>query len=197
MYDQAIQLYEKAPLFGTGLTMGIVLILLHLWMLLAPETVKRALRAAPKATKSGQALLGIDFLWVALLLWNSPSNPFRMPLFEFENVRGILLLLCPVVWFVLATMAKKNLLPRAIGFFLLMLAIVPLSAAFLKDPVTRLLIPIWWYPVLTVAMCWVAWPWLFRDWMGRFTACPRLFRAVAVFGLLYGAAVTLCAILFW
>lgn len=197
MYEQVIHLYEKLPLFETGLMMGIVLVLLHLLALLKPEAVKRALNTAHKAEKAGVILLGIDFAWVALLLWDSPSNPLRMPLFEFEGARGILLLLCPVIWFILATMVKENIFPRALGFFLLLMAIVPMSAAFLKEPITRLLIPLWWYPVLTAAMFWVAWPWTFRDSAAKFTACPRLFRATALFGTLYGAAIILCAILFW
>lgn len=197
MYEQVIHIYEKLPLFETGLIMGIVLVLLHLFALLKPEPAKRALNAAHTAEKAGVALLGIDFAWVALLLWDSPSNPLRMPLFEFEGTRGILLILCPVLWFILGTMAKENLFPRALGFFLLLMAIVPMSAAFLKEPATRLLIPLWWYPVLTASMFWVAWPWTFRDWAAKFTARPLLFRAVALFGTLYGAAIILCAILFW
>lgn len=197
MFEHAIHLYEKLPLFETGLVMGIVLMLLHLFALLKPETAKRMLLAGHKATGAGVALLGIDCVWVALLLWDSPDNPLRMPLFEFEGTRGILLILCPVLWFILSTMAKENLFPRALGMFLLLMAIVPMSAAFLQAPVTRLLIPLWWYPVLTVAMFWVAWPWLFRDWMAKFTARPVLFRATAAFGTLYGAAIILCAILFW
>lgn len=197
MYEHAIHLYEKLPLCETGLAMGVALVLLHLVALLCPELTKRLLLTAHKAPLAGAVMLGIDFLWVALLLWDSAANPLRMPLFEFEGARGILLLLCPVIWFILSSMVKENLFPRALGMFLLLMAIVPLSAAFLKEPVTRLLIPIWWYPVLTVAMCWVAWPWLFRDWAAKFTARPLLFRATALFGVVYGAAVILCAILYW
>lgn len=197
MDEQVIHIYEKLPLFETGLIMGIVLVLLHLFALLKPETAMRALGKAHKAEKAGVALLGIDFAWVALLLWNSPSNPLRMPLFEFEMARGPLLLLCPVIWFILSTMAKENLFPRALGFFLLLMAIVPMSAAFLQEPATRLLIPLWWYPVLTAAMFWVAWPWTFRDGAAKLIARPLLFRALAAFGTVYGAAIILCAILFW
>lgn len=197
MLDHVIHLYEKLPLAETGIAMGLVLVLLHLFALLRPECAKRALNGAHQAAKAGSVLLGIDFLWVAVLLWDSPQNPLRMPLFEFESFRFILLLLCPVIWFILSSMVKENLFPRALGMFLLLLGIVPMSAAFLKAPLTRLLIPLWWYPVLTIAMCWVAWPWLFRDGMARFTAHPLLFRATAFCGVLYGSAIIICALLFW
>ncbi len=197
MFDQHIHLYEKLPLSAAGIAMGLILILLHLPALLRTDASMTLLNRLHKAEHAGQTLLAVNFLWLALLFFDSKANPLRMELFEFERLRGILLLLCPAVWFVMASMVKENLFPRALGMFLIMLAIVPLSAAFLKEPVTRLLIPIWWYPVLTIAMFWVAKPYLFRDWMARFTAHRRLFRATALLGLLYGVAVLACAILFW
>ncbi len=197
MFDQHIHLYEKLPLAATGIAMGFILILLHLPALLRTDATIAFINRLHKATKAGQALLAFNFLWLALLLFDAKGNPLRMELFEFEAMRGILLLACPVVWFVMASMVKENLFGRALGMFLIMLAIVPLSAAFLKAPVTRILIPIWWYPVLTAAMFWVAKPYLFRDWMARLTAHRQLFRATAIFGLLYGAAILVCALLFW
>lgn len=197
MLNSAIQLYEALPLFETGLAMGLLLLLLHALAWWQPGRAMALLRASHRSTAAGQLLLGLDMIWVALLLWNDPANPLRMPLFEFEGVRGILLLLCPVVWFVLSTMVKPNLFARALGLFILLAVIIPLSAAFLKEPLTRLLIPLWCYPALTAAMFWVAWPWLWRDaveWLARH---PRLFRALAAAGALYGAAMVACALLFW
>lgn len=156
MYEQSIHIYEKLPLCGTGVVMGVILILLHLYALLRPEAALRVLGNAHVAYRAGATLLGIDFLWIAALLFKADWNPLCMPLYEFDRTRGILLILCPIIWFVLSSMAKEHLFARALGLFLLLAALLPLSAAFLKDPVTRLLIPIWWYPVLTVAMS--GWP---------------------------------------
>ena len=138
-----------------------------------------------------------DMLWVALLLFKADWNPLCMPLFEFEFSRGILLLLCPVIWFVMSSMAREQLFARALGMFLLLMAIVPMSAAFLQDPATRILIPLWWYPVLTVAMFWVGKPYLFRDWMARLVKHPALISGIAVFNFIYGLAICTCAGLFW
>lgn len=197
MYEQSIHIYEKLPLCGTGVVMGVILILLHLYALLRPEAALRVLGNAHVAYRAGATLLGIDFLWIAALLFKADWNPLCMPLYEFDRTRGILLILCPIIWFVLSSMAKEHLFARALGLFLLLAALLPLSAAFLKDPVTRLLIPIWWYPVLTVAMFWVAKPHIFRDWAAWLSNHTGAFKGIALFGTLYGVAVLACAILFW
>lgn len=192
-----MHIYESLPLAPTGFAMGMVLMLLSLYVLLCPEHFRRQLVSVHAKSSAGTALLGLDFIWVALLLFKADWNVLCMPLFEFENVRGILLLLCPVIWFVMSSMVKEQLFARALGFFLLLMAIVPMSAAFLKDPLSRILIPLWWYPVLTVAMFWVAKPYLFRDWMNSLAKHPALISSIAVFNFVYGLAICTCAGLFW
>lgn len=177
--------------------MGMILMLLSLFVLLFPERFRTQLAAVHAKSSAGTVLLGIDFLWVALLLFKADWNPLCMPLFEFEGVRGILLILCPVIWFIMSSMAKEQIFARALGFFLLLMAIVPMSAAFLKDPASRILIPLWWYPVLTVAMFWVGKPYLFRDWMNKLAQRPALISGLAVFNFVYGLTICTCAGLFW
>lgn len=197
MIEDSIHLYEKLPLQGTGLVMGIVLLVLHLVAVLKPAQTMAMLGKIHDNAQAGKMLLGFDTVWVALLLLKADWNPLCMPLFEFEAARPMLLILCPVIWYILSTKGKELLFPRALGLFLLLTAIVPMSAAFLKEPMTRILIPLWWYPVLTIAMFWVAKPYLFRDEMAWLTKHPALFRGTAVFGAVYGAVLILCALLFW
>lgn len=189
--------YESLSLAPTGFTMGMVLMLLSLYALLCLEKLRKQLSSAHAKSSAGTVLLGIDFIWVALLLFKADWNSLCMPLFEFEQFRGILLILCPVIWFIVSSMAKEQLFARALGFFLLLLAIVPMSAAFLKDPASRILIPLWWYPVLTVAMFWVGKPYLFRDWMFWLVKRPALISGIAVFNFVYGLVICTCAGLFW
>lgn len=197
MVDQYIHIYEKIGLFPAGVCMGLALVVGHLVAAVWPqETLRLALKANASA-RCGQALLTIDFLWIMLLLWDSPSNPLRMDLFDFNSVRGILIIACPIIWYILCAHSKQNLLGRALGLFLLLLGIVPMSAAFLKDPSTRILIPAWWYPVLTGAILLVPLPYLLRDAMEWLLARPRLTRVLALAGLAYGAAILTCAFLFW
>ena len=192
-----MHLYETLSLAPTGFTMGMVLMLLSLYVLVCPEKFRRQLADVHAKSSAGTALLGIDILWVALLLFKADWNPLCMPLFEFEFSRGLLLILCPIIWFVLSSMAKEQLFARALRMFLLLMAIVPMSAAFLQDPATRILIPLWWYPVLTVAMFWVGKPYLFRDWMNCLVKRPALISGIAIFNFVYGLAICTCAGLFW
>ena len=177
--------------------MGVMLVVAHLVAFMWPRQVQGMLGQVCASVRAGQALLTLDMVWIALLLWDSPGNPLRMELFDFSFARGALLVACPVVWYVLCRYSRQNLFGRALGLFLLLLGIVPLTAAYLKEPETRLLIPLWWYPVLTMALLWVPKPYLLRDWLARLDGHPQLFRVLALAGLVYGAAVLTCAILFW
>ena len=197
MLDQYIHIYEKIGLFPAGLCMGLALVAGHLAAALWPRETLGLIRQANATPLCGQALLTLDFVWIALLLWNSPANPLRMDLFDFNAARGPLLIACPIFCYVLCVHSRQNLLGRAVGLFLLLLGIVPLTAAYLKEPETRLLIPLWWYPVLTFAILLVPMPWLLRDVAGYFEARPRLTRVLALGGLAYGAAMITCAFLYW
>ena len=197
MHEQYAHLYDKLPLGATGIVMGCVLILLHLVTVCCPEMVKGTLNKTHLRPQWGALLMSFDFLWIVLLLLKADWNPLCMPLFFFEPFRTLLLFACPVVCLVLCTKSTEHLFARALGLFLLLMAIVPLSAAFLKDPVSRLLIPIWWYPVLTVAMFWIVKPYLLRDWAAWLSTHPTVYKLAAWTGLLYALALLICAICFW
>lgn len=197
MIEPYVHIYEKLPLGVAGVCMGLALVLGHLAALLYPRQVQELAARACTSVRLGQLLLVVDFIWIVLLLWDSPGNPLRMDLFDFNGIRLYLLIACPVVCYTLCMHSQQNLFGRALGLFLLLLGIVPLTAAFLKEPETRVLIPLWWYPVLTVAILWVPMPYLLRDWVAWLGKRVALMRTLAAAGLLYGAAVLICAILYW
>ncbi len=197
MYDQYLHAYQRLSLQTAGIMMGLILILIHIIPLLAPKASMQWLTAAHKNVLLGRVTLGMAMGWFMLLLIDSNWNPLSIELYVFEPMRGALILLCPVIWFVLSTMVKENLFPRALGLLILLAVNVPLTAAFLKDPMTRLLIPIYCYPILTAAMFWVAKPYLFRDWMNWLAARPALIRYGSIAGVAYGALILAFALISW
>lgn len=197
MYDEYLHAYEKISLSSAGIVMGALLLVLHVLALTKPQATKAMLNGLSTNEKAARGLLTLDFVWLFLLILDAEWNPLCMNLYDFNGIRSILLIVCPVVWFVLYSRGKDLLFPRALGFFLLLACIVPMTAAFLKEPVSRLLIPCWCYPVLTVAMFWVGKPYLFRDWMEKYTASPRLYTISNAIGAVWGAAILLCAVCFW
>jgi hypothetical protein len=86
---------------------------------------------------------------------------------------------------------------RALGLLGLMAAAPLLGAAFLKDPQSRLLVPIFAYAMLTASLFWVGMPYLFRDAVTWVTADQKRWTLYSLAGLGYGIATLVCAFVFW
>ena len=86
---------------------------------------------------------------------------------------------------------------RALGVLGLLAAAPLLESAFLKDPASRLLVPIYAYGMLTASLFWVGMPYLFRDAVDWVTAESKRWNAMVIAGLAYGLALVICALAFW
>jgi hypothetical protein len=192
--------YERLPLFGTGLVLAFWLIASHALMLARPAMVKGWLKAFPRNQMAGQILLGIGLAWFWLLI--APAgmgklSALSMDLGEFNGAKPILRILVPAL-LVLVTMSIRDFLAvRALGLVGLMAASPLLEAAFLEDPASRLLIPVFAYVLITNCLFWVGMPYLFRDAVTWVTAKPGRWTLFVGAGLLYGVAVLVCAFAFW
>ena len=164
------------PLSVAGYILGTVLLLAHLYALVKRHQVQ-AFLLAPEG-------LGV-------------LSGFRVGLAEFEGIRWLLQLACPVFLVLMVTQVKNLLFPRALGIFGLMVAAPLLSAAFLQEPVTRLLIPIWCYIVIFLSILWIGKPYLYRDMVNKICSKPAWWTPLCLGGMAYGAAILLCAILWW
>ncbi len=189
--------YEMLPLLWAGVFLGVVLIAEHAVMLLFPEKVKSILRTVHQNHGAAAALLALDFLWAFLLIADIPGTHMGVDLDLFAVWKPYLMILCPLMCVLMIVYVKEQLFPRALGFFLLLFVCPFLEAAFLEDPITRLLIPVWAYAVIAFALIWVAKPYLFHRMVEWVLAKKRLFTVLSWLGLLYGAAVLVCAVLFW
>jgi hypothetical protein len=192
--------YEMIPLFTAGLLLGLWLIASHTLMLAKPALVQGWLKTFPRNVPSGQIILGIGLAWFWLLVAPEGMGKLSalcMDLGEFNNIKPILRLLVPASLILVSISVRDFLAVRALGLLGLMIAAPLLDAAFLKDPSSRLLVPIFAYALLTKSMFWVGMPYLFRDAVTWVTATSARWRIASLLGLGYGIATLVCAFAFW
>jgi len=192
--------YEHLSLFTVGLILGVWLLGSHALMLAKPAMVQGFLKKFPRDPVMGQILLGIGLAWFWLLI--APDgfgklSALAMDLGEFNGAKPVLRILVPVSLVLVAMSVRDFLAVRALGMVGLMVASPLLEAAFLKDPSSRLLVPIYAYALLTVSLFWVGMPYLFRDAVTWATADQKRWTMLALAGLGYGVATLVCALAFW
>jgi hypothetical protein len=195
-----MHLYEKLPLFSTGLVLALAVIGISGFLFLKPQQATRFLKKFPRDHMAGQILLGIGMVWFWLLIAPDTLGIFSslsMDLGEFNGAKPFLRIAVPVTFILVCVSVKEFLAVRALGLLGLMISAPLLEAAFLKDPATRLLIPILAYGLIIKSMFWIGMPYTFRDAADWVTASASRLRAWATGGLLYGLAILICALLFW
>ena len=169
-------------------------------MLAKPRIVQGWLKKFPRNAMAGQVVLGIAIAWFWLLV--APDglgklSALQMDLGEFNGAKPLLRLLAPAALVAVAISVRDFLAVRALGLLGLMIAAPLLQAAFLKDPSSRLLIPIFAYAMLTASLFMVGMPYLFRDAVTWLCASAKRWNGFAIAGLLYGMVTLICALAFW
>jgi hypothetical protein len=198
--DNAMHLYERLPLYGTGLVLWVWLVAMHALMLAKPEPVQRFLKRFPRDQQLGQILLAIGLVWFWLLVAKPGKgilHALAMDLGEFNPLKKYLMILVPLSIVAVGIAVKEFLAVRALGLLGLMVAAPLLDAAFLKDPQSRLLVPIFAFVLIIKSLYWVGMPYLFRDTVTWATASQKRWQMLSAAGLAYGVAVIACALLFW
>lgn len=195
-----MHLYERLQLFPTGIALGVVLIVVHAFLLFQAEPSQKFLRKFPRNQKLGQVILGLGMLWFWLLV--APDNGsfisfLAMDMTDFNWAKPYLRFFLPIAFVLVAMSITEFLSIRAFGFLGLLVAQPLLDAAFLRDPSSRLLIPIWTYALIIVSLFSVGMPYLFRDAVTWVSASPARWKGFCGAGLLYGIAIVVCALAFW
>ena len=192
--------YEHLPLFGTGIAVGIWLVAVHAYMLARPGAAQGFLQKFPRNKQLGQIILAIGLIWFWFIVAPTGKgflHSLSMDLGEFEPVKKHLRYLVPLSIIAVGLAIKEFLSVRALGLLGLMVAAPMLDAAFLKDPQSRLLIPILAYAIIISSLYCVGMPYLFRDAVTWATASQQRWKILSGAGLAYGIAVLACAFLFW
>lgn len=192
--------YETISLSTAGYVLGIALVLGHLLALFAPQKCQDFLTKAPRNEPLGQITLAIAMCWFFLLIAPASDNwlsALRVDLPGFEGLRPLLQVAIPITFFLLIFHVKEFLFPRALGVLGLLVVSPFLTASFLKEPTTRLLIPIWCYAVIIISLFWVGKPYLMRDQIAWILKKNLRWTALACGGVCYGLAILICDYLFW
>lgn len=169
-------------------------------MIAKPALVQGWLRRFPRNPLAGQIILGIGMGWFWLLV--APDglgklSALQMDLGEFNNIKPLLRILVPAALVAVCVSVRDFLAVRALGLLGLMVASPLLESAFLKDPASRLLVPVYAYALLTASLFWVGMPYLFRDAVTWATASEGRWKMLSFAGLGYGIATLVCAFAFW
>ena len=195
-----MHLYERLSLHGTGIALGVWLVIMHAIMLAKGQTVQAFLKKFPRNQALGQILLAIGLFWFWFLVQEPGKRWYQflaMDLGEFNGLKKYLAFVVPLSVVAVGIAVKEFLAVRALGLLGLMVAAPLFEAAFLKDPQSRLLIPALALVLVIKSLYWVGMPYLFRDSVTWATASQRRWQALCVAGLVYGIAVLACAVLFW
>ena len=189
LYDY---LYHDAPtggipLKGTGIVLGIALIVSHAWVLMNGEKTKAFLKSFPRTFQWGVILMVISLVWALFLLAN-------MDMGEFFTWRRFLLMLLPVSFVLIVVYVPEFLAVRALGCLMLLAASPVLYAAFMLPQTSRLLLPILAYAWIIAGMYFIGMPYLMRDGITWLTAKPGRWNAAVYAGIGYGVLLLATAV---
>ena len=198
--------YLTIPLQAAGLVVAAWLVLFHLWMLLKPAASQEWLGRAHRNTRAGVVVMTIGMLWFWLVVMpemkgglaflSGISMDLGDPPGGFNGLKRYLFVLVPLMLVALCLFVKEYLFVRGLGLTCLMAAAPILMSAFQEEPATRLLLVVLAYAMIIKGLAWVWMPYVFRDAIAWARQGGR-WKALALAGLAYGAAVLLCALLFW
>lgn len=178
------------PLKGTGILVGLGLLVIHAWAWLKRREAQAFLQTFPRNYFWGVVLLSVGFVWGMMAL-------SYMDMGEFFFLRSYMLLIVPVAFILVLSYVREFLAVRALGCLMLLIAGIVLEAAFLKPQMSRLLLPVLAYAWIIAGMFFVGTPYVMRDAVQWVTAKQGRWSAATLGGLAYGAVVLLVAVFDW
>ncbi|MEX1120022.1 MAG: hypothetical protein WEB60_14640 [Terrimicrobiaceae bacterium] len=173
-----------------GLVLGLALILGHAVALAYGGTTQKTLIAFPRSRVAGIFLVAAAAAWSLYLV-------LTMDLGEFSGLRNPMAIGVVVGAILAAIYVPEFLAVRALGMLALLAAEPILGAAFLRPETSKVLAVLLAYAWILGGLFWVGMPWLLRDQIQWATKSSGRFQTIAATGLVYGIAITACALMFW
>ena len=185
------QIYtEFLSLQNVGVLLGLYLICSHVIALVKEQRVINLLKDFPRNKPIGVVLIIISSIWAFWLVSKVDLGEFQK--WQVPISWGIIIgCVAFIIW------VDEFLAVRALGIFLLLLVCPILDVAFLKEPASRLLLPIICYIWIFLSFFWIGMPYLIRDHIAFVTKTRFRWRCLSIAGIVYGVLVLTSAILFW
>jgi hypothetical protein len=170
-----------------GLFLGLALIGTHLLAAFKANDARNFLVRFPRWHAAGVALLTIDLVWgwyiAATMDWG-----------EFQSWRMPILIFLPVAYGFMIYLVHEFLAARALGILMLLAAMPVLDAAFMKAPVSRLLVVVLAYLWVVLGLFWTSSPHLLRDHIQFVLRAPLRWTLGVWGGVAYGVLVLVFAL---
>ena len=185
------QIYtEFLSLQVVGILLGLYLISSHAIALYKEQKVIDLLKDFPRNKPIGVVLIIICCIWAFWLVNKVDLGEFQK--WEVPISWGIVIGCAAfIIW------VDEFLAVRALGILLLLLVCPILDVAFLKEPVSRLLLSTICYIWIFFSFFWIGMPYLMRDHIDFVTRSRFRWKCLSGAGIVYGVLVLTCAILFW
>lgn len=180
----------QLSLFTTGLAAGLVLIASHAFALARQGSCIAMAKAFPRSRPAATVLLAVAAVWSFLLVRT-------IDLGEFSPLRNVMLLAIVAGAILSWIYVPEFLAVRALGMLLLLAAEPLLGSAVLRDEPTRLLLVVLAYAWVIAGLFFVGMPYLLRDAITWLTENSLRWKAAAAGGVIWGAALVVCAVALW
>ncbi len=169
------------------LAVGLILIALHTYAFLSKEQVQAWLRDFPRSQFWGLVLMAVATIWSWWLIKT-------IDLGEFDNWRGRLLIIIPVLGFLGWRYIEDFLAVRALGMCVLLAAEPLLEAAWMRPETGRLLLVSLVFAYIIAALFWIGMPYCLRDQIAWVSRTATRWQTVCLAGIAYGAALLIHAL---
>lgn len=164
--------------------LGLAVALPQIYGLLKPGAFGAALRKFPRSEVWGMILMPLGTVW---FLWNLKTDDIA----DFAAFKPILFIGFAVVGFGACAFVRDFLAVRGLAVVVLLLAKFTLDTARWVDTEWRLVLVVWAYVWVVLALWFTVSPWRMRDMINFLTATDQRVRIGSVFRLAFGILVLL------
>jgi len=152
-----------------------------------PERIKRLAELFPRSVVPA-------WIFTALCCWLGAKETLEMNMGFLDAYKKYIYVISPAVFFASVVYMKELLAPRALGGFLLLIAVPILQIARWHESALRLVVVVLVYLWIVYGLILLFSPWYFRKFYTPFTGNAALFKATALAKTAIGIALVLLGI---